>query len=83
MSDVVATPVAAAEVATAQAGIPAGEITGEQAKAMVEAEKAAKAAGVSSDNITKEEAREAIRKHKLKVDGEDIEVDDEEMKRGY
>ncbi len=28
-------------------------------------------------------AKEAIRKHKLKVDGQEVEVDDEELKRGY
>ena len=33
--------------------------------------------------VTKEAAREAIRKHKLKVDGEEIEVDEDELKRGY
>jgi len=31
----------------------------------------------------KEAAREAIRKHKLKVDGKEIEVDEDELKRGY
>lgn len=31
----------------------------------------------------KEAAKEAIRKHKLKVDGQEVEVDDEELKRGY
>lgn len=36
----------------------------------------------SGDPI-KEAAAEAIRKHKLKVDGQEIEVDDEELKRGY
>lgn len=58
------------------------DITGEQAKAMVEAEKAAKAsAGV--EDATKEAAREAIRKHRFKVAGEEVEVDDDELKRGY
>lgn len=28
-------------------------------------------------------AKEAIRKHKLKVDGQEVEVDDDELKRGY
>lgn len=32
---------------------------------------------------TKSAAQEAMRKHKLKVDGQEIEVDDEELKRGY
>lgn len=31
----------------------------------------------------KDAAREAIRKHKLKVAGQEIEVDDDELKRGY
>jgi hypothetical protein len=34
-------------------------------------------------NAIKDAAKEAIRKHKLKVDGEEIEVDEEELKRGY
>lgn len=33
--------------------------------------------------LSKEAAREAIRKHKVKVDGQELEVDDEELKRGY
>lgn len=32
---------------------------------------------------TKSAAQEAMRRHKLKVDGQEIEVDDEELKRGY
>lgn len=36
-----------------------------------------------SGNAVKEAAQEAIRKHKLKVDGQEVEVDDEELKRGY
>lgn len=34
-------------------------------------------------NAVKDAAAEAIRKHKLKVDGQEIEVDEEELKRGY
>lgn len=34
-------------------------------------------------NPIKEAAAEAIRKHKLKVDGQEIEVDEDELKRGY
>lgn len=34
-------------------------------------------------NAISQAAKEAIRKHKLKVDGEEIEVDEEELKRGY
>ncbi len=37
----------------------------------------------ASGNPVKDAAAEAIRKHKLKVDGEEIEVDEEELKRGY
>lgn len=42
-------------------------------------------AGVSggSGDLMKDAAREAIRKHKLKVDGQEIEVDEDELKRGY
>lgn len=80
---------AAANAAVKQSGIKEGDITGEQAKAMVEAEKAAKLAGKPvpgkepKGDLLKEAAQEAIRKHKLKVDGEEIEVDEEELKRGY
>lgn len=34
-------------------------------------------------NAVKDAAKEAIRKHKLKVDGQEMEVDEEELKRGY
>jgi len=34
-------------------------------------------------NAIKQAAQEAMRRHKLKVDGEEIEVDDNELKRGY
>ncbi len=34
-------------------------------------------------NPVKDAAAEAIRKHKLKVDGQEIEVDEDELKRGY
>lgn len=79
MSDVVAAPVVT-ETPVVEAPTP--DITGEQAKAMVEAEKA-RANGIVPEGATKEEAREAIRKYKLKVDGEEVEVDEEELKRGY
>jgi hypothetical protein len=41
------------------------------------------AVGGQAGNPISEAAKEAIRKHKLKVDGQEIEVDDEELKRGY
>jgi len=40
-------------------------------------------AQVAAGNPAKEAAAEAMRKHKLKVDGQEIEVDEEELKRGY
>jgi hypothetical protein len=43
----------------------------------------AQGAETSGGNPAKDAAAEAIRKHKLKVDGEEIEVDEEELKRGY
>jgi len=43
----------------------------------------AEAAQGGQGALTKEEAREAIRKYKLKVDGEEVEVDEDELKRGY
>ncbi len=39
--------------------------------------------GDSSGNAVKDAAAEAMRKHKVKVDGQEIEVDEEELKRGY
>lgn len=39
--------------------------------------------GPNTEGMTKEEAREAIRKHKVKVMGKELEVDEEELKRGY
>ncbi len=41
------------------------------------------AATGAPETMTKEEARAEIRKHKLKVDGQEVEVDEEELKRGY
>ncbi len=41
------------------------------------------ASGGAAPNLTKEAAAEVMRKHKLKVDGQEIEVDEEELKRGY
>ncbi len=37
----------------------------------------------ANGNTIKQAAQEAMRKHKLKVDGQEIEVDDNELKRGY
>lgn len=41
------------------------------------------AVGDQKGSAVSEAAKEAIRKHKLKVDGQEVEVDDEELKRGY
>lgn len=72
------------------------KMTGEEAKAYVEAQKAKKnpvkeaikevvIKKASSKEPTPEDQKqaEAIRKHKVKVDGEELEVDDDELKRGY
>ncbi len=40
-------------------------------------------AATPTAQMTKEAAQEAIRRHKLKVDGMEVEVDDNELKRGY
>ncbi len=88
----------ATEAAVAQAG-PSKDITGAEALAMVQAEKAKSlssavpktaqtdAASTSTDdpkaNLTSDAAKEAMRKYKLKVDGEEVEVDEDELKRGY
>lgn len=39
--------------------------------------------GVAGGEGAKAAAREAIRLHKLKIDGQEIEVDEDELKRGY
>jgi hypothetical protein len=41
------------------------------------------AGGQAGAGTVAEAAKEAMRKHKLKVDGQEIEVDEEELKRGY
>lgn len=52
-----------------------------------EAAKPTGASGAPTDKVTSnsvsEAAKEAIRRHKVKVAGEEIEVDEEELKRGY
>lgn len=78
-------------------------MTGEEAKAYVEAQKkkgdvkspgdknlvkeaakeAAKKVTPKDSTEVKEAVAEAIRRHKVKVDGEELEVDEEELKRGY
>lgn len=37
----------------------------------------------NTSGMTKDEAREAIRRYKVKVNGEEMEVDEDELKRGY
>lgn len=77
--------------AVAPVSTPPKDITGAEALAMVQAEKAAKQAGIvpkkapeaSSQETVKEAAAEALRKFKVKVDGEELEVDEDELKRGY
>ncbi len=75
------------------------KMTGEEAKAYVEAQKkktatknpvkdaakeaAKKIAPAPSPEDVKEAVAEAVRKHKVKVDGLELEVDEEELKRGY
>lgn len=48
-----------------------------------QAQAAATAANAVTSETAKSAAAEAMRKHRLKVDGQEIEVDDEELKRGY
>lgn len=81
----------ATEAAVAQAS-PPKDITGAEALAMVNAEKAAKQSQVavpkktqekSSQETVKEAAQEALKKYRVKVDGEELEVDEDELKRGY
>lgn len=79
------------EAPVAPVATPPKDITGAEALAMVQAEKAAKLSAVptkkapeqSSQETVKEAAAEALRKYKLKVDGEEVEVDENELKRGY
>lgn len=95
----------ATEAAANQAGVQDSQpdfanMTGEQAKAWVEAQKAASqkpttpkaqpraedgkfASKTSTPDPVKEAAKEAIRKFKVKVDGAEVEVDENELVRGY
>lgn len=88
-------PTATEAPQTPAAGSPAepdlGNMTGEQAKAYVEAQKAkgstksdvpGKPAAEPVDPV-KEAFKEAARKYKVKVDGKDLEVDEGELLRGY
>lgn len=54
-----------------------------QAKGESESPKAEARDEDSEEGETPGQKKEAARKHKLKVDGEEIEVDDEELKKGY
>ncbi len=74
-------------------------MTGAEALAFVTAEKAKASASAGSKtpptdakspskdapttSLTSDAAKEAMRKYKLKVDGEEVEVDEDELKRGY
>jgi hypothetical protein len=69
-------------------------MTGEEAKAYVAAQKAAKESGkapVAGKPVPKEGkvetlsdiAKEAAKKYKVKVDGQELEVDEQELLRGY
>ena len=80
-----------------KSGPDLSNMTGSEAKAYVESEKKKleKSPQTAKDAIKevsikkvsqvseREEIKEAIRKHKVKVDGQDLEVDEEELKRGY
>jgi CRP-like cAMP-binding protein len=86
-------PTNAPATAPAQAN---GDITGEEAKALVEAAKAQgkpvqdliagksePKAPESNKEAIKDAAAEAIRRFKVKVDGAELEVDENELLRGY
>lgn len=74
---------------------PNPNMTGEEAKAWVEAQKAAKegktkappaAAAPKADPVTSNTIKEAIeqaKKYKVKVDGQELEVEEAELLRGY
>ena len=87
----VAPAVVAPVVDSAQSAPDLGNMTGEQAKAYIEAQKAGKSAPVASKTAPKEApavslneiAKEAARKYKVKVDGQEREVEESELLRGY
>lgn len=59
-------------------------MSGEQAKAYFEAQKAAKAnPQTKTPSASSEAAKEAMRRFKVKVDGQELEVDEQELVRGY
>ncbi len=93
MAEVTATaPVApSAPTPAAEAAPDLGNMTGEQAVAYVEAQKAKESGKlkgtptkplIASDTV-KDAAQEAMRKYKVKVDGQELEVDENELLRGY
>ncbi len=88
MAEATNTAVAQATEAAVTQASPPKDITGAEALAMVQAEKSAlpgskKEPQKSSQETVSEAAKEAMRKYKVKVDGEELEVDEDELKRGY
>ena len=75
MSEAQAAPQAPAQQTQAQPNAQAAQPQGAGAAGTVGSQ--------ASPSPAKEAAQEAMRRHRLKVDGEEIEVDDEELKRGY
>ena len=59
------------------------DLTQDQLAGTKDAAVAGTAEQSGGSDLSKDAAREAIRKHKLKVDGQEVEVDDDELKRGY
>lgn len=74
---------AQAPAAAAQGTEGATPVSATGAAGQAQGQTPSAANGNQGENPIKAAAQEAIRKHKLKVDGQEIEVDDEELKRGY
>lgn len=95
MSEATAPAAPAATTSTeSSADAPNPNMTGEEAKAWVAAQKAAKDSGKppaaattpKGDPVTGDTIKEAIeqaKKYKVKVDGQDLEVEEAELLRGY
>ena len=74
-------------IATAQAAQPAAQPTGEQQKTgqgpTADQVSGSSQAPQTNGEATKDAAKEALRKFKVKVDNQELEVDEDELKRGY
>lgn len=89
MTEVATAPVTTEAPVATEASPPNHDMTGDEARAWVESQKASKASTAGKavkEAVTANTMKEAIaeaKKYKVKVDGQDLEVDEHELIRGY